>query len=79
MGACEIATEYAVRISKTATMDELKRLGDEIKLNIKSVEGWDEWLRLFWESHATQLNAPPLTEADFSKEGKKWAKEQGII
>ena len=44
MDACTVATTYAIRISKSDTLEDLRAVWMEINTNIKTVKGWYEWL-----------------------------------
>jgi len=47
---CKTATAYAERIMKATSLEELAHLGAEVKADIKSVVGWESWLRDIYTS-----------------------------
>jgi hypothetical protein len=76
---CAIATEYADRMSKCATIAELRAIGDEIKANLDKVAGFEGWLRDWYVSRATDLNTPSIPfENTLNSAGKK-ALKKGLI
>lgn len=76
---CSKATKYAERMSKCATIVELRAIGDEIKANLRDVVGWEEWLRDMFVSKATDLNTLNIPfENTLNAEGRK-AYKKGLI
>jgi len=75
---CKAATEYAVRMSKCATIETLEVLGSEIKANIGAVTGWESWLRCEYRTIRESFKKVDITDT-LNAHGKKWAKEQGLI
>ena len=47
---CKLATEYAVALSKASSMEELKEIGQDIKIDKPNLVGWVDWLRDQYES-----------------------------
>lgn len=76
---CAMATVYADRLSKCKSVEELKHIGGEIKADLKSLVGWEDWLRDCYRSCETTLTAPKLIPAEcLNAQGMK-ALERGEI
>ena len=74
---CNIATEYAERMSTARTVIELKAIGQEIKTNITNIIGWEQWLRDWYSSRLHDLKTIKTTPKEvLSKAGLAWQKEQ---
>lgn len=76
---CDTATVYAKRIAKCTTIIDLKAIASEIKANLATVAGWEDWLRDCYSSAYKCLTTPqkPI-EKLLNKEGLK-ALERGEI
>jgi hypothetical protein len=76
---CRRATQYAVRIADTKTIDDLRLLWAEINKNKKDVEGWYEWLIDIKDSHKIRLTSPDIKIEDtLNNEGLKALKRGEI-
>lgn len=72
----KIATQYAVRIMASKTIEELTFIGAEIKAYLdKDADfkaGWRSWLIDIWQSQYDTLSAPKLVpEECLNKSGLK--------
>lgn len=69
---CRLATNYAERLSKCKTVEELKHVGLDIKTDLKNLSGYEDWLRDWYRSCEISITAPHLIpEECLNKEGLK--------
>jgi hypothetical protein len=55
MGACELATEFAIKMSEAHSIEELDRIAGEVKVFLKDLMGWEDWLRDEYRSNRYRI------------------------
>lgn len=75
---CAIATDYAVQMSQCTTIEALEAFGRAIKANSGAVTDWLPWLRIEYISKRDSFKEVDIADA-LNTQGKKYAKEQGLL
>ena len=60
MNACDLATDFAVRLMAARDLTELASISSEVRARLRDLTGWEDWLRDIWTSRNIDLKGPDV-------------------
>jgi hypothetical protein len=76
---CKVASLYAERMMSARNLTELALISKEVKANLVSLVGWEDWLRDCWRSARDTILTPDIPFEDTLNAVGRAALRKGLI